>query len=66
MTFLGLRKWKFNSAVSSEVENQTRNHMVFTSDERGKTSGQSPAPLIQKTSSIWDGHDEAVSETTLR
>ena len=46
MTFLGLRKWKFNSAVASEVENQTRNHMVFTSDERGKTSGQSPAPLI--------------------
>jgi len=51
----------FNSTVASEVEKRTRNHMVFTSDERGKTSGQSTAPSIQTTSSIWNGHDEAVS-----
>ena len=30
----------FNSAVASEVEKRTRNHMVFTCNEMEKTSGQ--------------------------
>ena len=54
----------FNITVASEVENRTRNRIVFTSNEREKTSGQSTASSVKKTSFIWDGHDEAVSVST--
>ena len=54
----------FNPVVASVAEKRTRNHMVFTSDDRGQTGGQLSAPSrasTQSTLSIWDGHDEAVS-----
>ena len=61
---IGALELSVTITVASEVEKRTRNHMVFTSNEREKTSGQSTASSVKKTSFIWDGHDEAVSVST--